>query len=81
MPEGFGFLIAAVVIVCTFVSLLWYDDYQSKKEKSKETKIRLNDSLLQRYYAEMNNDRNDGWTKQHYKTLYYNRLNRLKQNK
>jgi len=44
----------------------------------KEIKLRQNDSDLQKYYGESINDRNDGWTKQHYKNLYEIRLEKLK---
>ena len=32
------------------------------------------DTILAKYIFEMNNDGNDGWTKQHYKELYEKRL-------
>lgn len=44
----------------------------------KEIKLRQNDSELQKLYYESINDRNDGWLKQHYKTLYEIRLQKLK---
>ena len=44
----------------------------------KEIKLRQNDSELQKLYYESINDRNDGWLKQHYKTLYEIRLEKLK---
>lgn len=44
----------------------------------KEIKLRQNDNELQKLYGESINDRNDGWTKEHYKKLYEIRLQKLK---
>ena len=38
---------------------------------------KYNDALLTFYYAEINNENNDGWWKQHYQMLYENRLSQL----
>jgi hypothetical protein len=43
-----------------------------------EIKLRQTDRKLQNFYSEMNTDRNDGWTKGHYKLLYEERLKELK---
>ena len=52
-----------------------------KLDEKQELKLRQRDSKLQNYYGEMNNDRNDGWTKKHYKELYEQRLKELKSKK
>jgi hypothetical protein len=52
-----------------------------KLDEKQELKLRQRDSKLQNYYGEMNNDRNDGWTKSHYKQLYEKRLKVLKRKK
>ncbi len=72
--EAIGFLIAPVVIVLVFIGVLLYEENKSKKE----IKLRQNDTLLSKYFSEMNNDRNDGWTKGHYEILYKEILNHLK---
>lgn len=41
-------------------------------------KYRQKDTRLAKYYGEMINERNDGWTKQHYRNLYENRLKEIK---
>jgi hypothetical protein len=52
-----------------------------KLDEKQETKLRQNDSKLQTFFYEMNTDRNDGWTKSHYKQLYEKRLKVLKRKK
>jgi hypothetical protein len=52
-----------------------------KLDEKKEIKLRQNDSKLQTFFYEMNTDRNDGWTKSHYKQLYEKRLKVLKRKK
>lgn len=52
-----------------------------KLNEKQELKLRQRDNKLQSYYGEMNNDRNDGWSKKHYKQLYEKRLKELKSNK
>lgn len=47
-------------------------------DDKKEIKLRQSDSELGKYYSESINDRNDGWTKEHYKNLYEKRLEKLK---
>ena len=49
-----------------------------QKNLDKDLKYRQQDSELAKYYNEMNTDRNDGWTKLHYRNLYTHRLNKLK---
>lgn len=41
----------------------------------------LNDRMLNTYKLEANSDRNDGWTKAHYKNLYKQRRKILLKNK
>jgi hypothetical protein len=52
-----------------------------KLDEKREIKLRQNDSKLQTFFYEMNTDRNDGWTKSHYKQLYEKRLKVLKRKK
>ena len=52
-----------------------------KLDEKQETKLRQNDIKLQTFFYEMNTDRNDGWTKSHYKQLYEKRLKVLKRKK
>ena len=40
--------------------------------------LQYDDNLLRRYYAEMVNENNDGWVKEHYKKMYELRLSQLK---
>jgi len=47
----------------------------------KDIKYRQKDNELAKYYTEMVTDRNDGWTKLHYKKLYKHRLEYLKSQK
>lgn len=47
----------------------------------RELKYRQKDTRLAKYYSEMINERNDGWTKNHYKNLYDERLIFLKKSK
>ena len=77
MDFGIGILIATFTIVIIFIILMWRETYKETKSK-KELKLRQNDTLLSKYFNEMNNDRNDGWTKGHYEILYKERLNHLK---
>ena len=42
-----------------------------------DTDLRYTDALLQHYYSEMINENNDGWTKEHYKKLYTERIKRI----
>jgi hypothetical protein len=75
--EAIGFLIATFVAILVFIGAMTYDEYQ-KNKTNKEIKLRQTDSKLQKYFTEMNTDRNDGWTKSHYKLLYEQRLKELK---
>lgn len=52
-----------------------------KLDEKREIKLRQNDSKLQTFFYEMNTERNDGWTKGHYKLLYEKRLKELKRKK
>ena len=75
--EAIAFLIVTLLAVLVFVGLMAYETYKESKTDL-ETKLRQTDSKLQKYYTEMNTDRNDGWTKGHYKLLYEQRLKELK---
>ena len=69
-------LIVIVVLmgVLVFLGLMWYEEIKGDRE----IKLRQTDRKLQNFYSEMNTDRNDGWTKGHYKLLYEERLKELK---
>ena len=75
--EAIVFSMVTVIAVLVFISLMGYEAYKETKS-NKETKLRQTDSKLQTFYYEMNTDRNDGWTKSHYKLLYEQRLKELK---
>lgn len=77
MDFGIGILIVTILAVLVFVGLFSIEAYKENKT-NKEIKLRQNDIKLQRFYNEMNNDRNDGWTKRHYKLLYEERLKEIK---
>ena len=70
-------VIVALVGVLVFLGLMGYETYKENKS-DKEIKLRQTDSKLQKFYFEMTTDRNDGWTKGHYKLLYEERLKELK---
>ena len=78
--EAIVFSIVVLVAVLVFIGLMGYEVYKETKTDL-ELKLRQRDIKLQNYYGEMNNDRNDGWTKKHYKELYEQRLKQLKTNK
>jgi hypothetical protein len=67
-------IIVVLVGVLVFLGLMWYEEIKVDKE----IKLRQTDRKLQNFYSEMNTDRNDGWTKGHYKLLYEERLKELK---
>ena len=67
-------VIVVLVGVLVFLGLMWYEEIKVDKE----IKLRQTDSKLQNFYSEMNTERNDGWTKGHYKLLYEERLKELK---
>jgi len=67
-------VIVVLVGVLVFLGLMWYEEIKVDKE----IKLRQTDRKLQNFYSEMNTDRNDGWTKGHYKLLYEERLKELK---
>jgi hypothetical protein len=67
-------VIVVLMGVLVFLDLMWYEEIKGDKE----IKLRQTDSKLQKFYSEMNTDRNDGWTKGHYKLLYEERLKELK---
>ena len=54
-------------------------DHLKNRRIRKDLKYRQKDTRLAKYFNEMNNDRNDGWTKLHYQKLYKDRLDILKQ--
>jgi hypothetical protein len=71
-----------ILIITLGISGLALIDYLGNKKLDKikaETDLRLSDIKLQRYYTEMNTERNDGWTKEHYKLLYEARIKELKE--
>ena len=78
--EAIVFSIVVLVAVLVFIGLMGYEVYKETKTDL-ELKLHQLDIKLQNYYGEMNNDRNDGWTKKHYKELYEQRLKQLKTNK
>jgi len=67
-------IIVVLVGVLVFLGLMWYEEIKGDRE----IKLRQTDRKLQNFYSEMNTDRNDGWTKGHYKLLYEERLKELK---
>jgi hypothetical protein len=67
-------IIVVLVGVLVFLGLMWYEEIKVDKE----IKLRQTDRKLQKFYSEMNTERNDGWTKGHYKLLYEERLKELK---
>jgi hypothetical protein len=67
-------VIVVLMGVLVFLGLMWYEEIKSDRE----IKLRQTDRKLQNFYSEMNTDRNDGWTKGHYKLLYEERLKELK---
>jgi hypothetical protein len=67
-------VIVVLMGVLVFLGLMWYEEIKVDKE----IKLRQTDRKLQNFYSEMNTDRNDGWTKGHYKLLYEERLKELK---
>ena len=78
--EAIVFSIVVLVAVLVFIGLMGYEVYKETKTDL-EIKLRQTDSKLQTFYFEMNTDRNDGWTKGHYKLLYEQRLKELKSKK
>ena len=78
--EAIVFSIVVLVAVLVFIGLMGYEVYKETKTDL-ELKLHQHDIKLQNYYGEMNDDRNDGWTKKHYKELYEQRLKQLKTNK
>ena len=78
--EAIVFSIVVLVAVLVFIGLMGYEVYKETKTDL-ELKLRQRDIKLQNYYGEMNDDRNDGCTKKHYKELYEQRLKQLKTNK
>jgi len=78
--EATEFVIVPLAAVLVFIGLMIYEVYKETKTDL-ELKLRQRDIKLQNYYGEMNTDRNDGWTKKHYKELYEQRLKQLKTNK
>ena len=78
--EAIVFSIVVLVAVLVFIGLMGYEVYKETKTDL-ELKLRQRDIKLQNYYGEMNDDRNDEWTKGHYKLLYEQRLKELKRKK
>ena len=67
-------VIVVLMGVLVFLGLMWYEEIKGDRE----IKLRQTDRKLQNFYSEMNTERNDGWTKGHYKLLYEERLKELK---
>jgi hypothetical protein len=65
--------------ILLFGGTIIFENINKKRDIEIELELRRNDSLLQKYFAEMNNDRNDGWWKLHYAEKYKQRLNKLKE--
>ena len=78
--EAIVFSIVVLVAVLVFIGLMGYEVYKETKTDL-ELKLRQLDIKLQTYFTEMNTDRNDEWTKGHYKLLYEQRLKELKRKK
>jgi hypothetical protein len=78
--EATEFVIVPLAAVLVFIGLMIYEAYKETKTDL-ELKLRQRDIKLQNYYGEMNDDRNDCWTKEHYKLLYEQRIKELKQTK
>lgn len=73
-------LITFSLFTIVFVILIFKGFKKLKSIKiAKDIKYRQNDNLLAKYYGEMVNERNDGWTQLHYKNLYNQRLKILKE--
>lgn len=64
--------------IIIFGGAILFENLKIKRELEIELELRQEDSLLQKYYSEAFNDRNDGWTKEHYAEKYKQRLNKLK---
>ena len=79
MQEAITILIISLSI--GGVALIEYFGDKKVKRLEKENNLRYSDTKLQKYFTEMNTDRNDGWTKEHYKLLYEQRMKELKQTK
>ena len=60
--EAIVFSIVVLVAVLVFIGLMGYEVYKETKTDL-ELKLRQHDSKLQTFFYEMNNDRNDGWSK------------------
>lgn len=59
------------------LSVLSFYFYNSTKDN--DVKFRVMDRKLAEHYFESITDRNDGWTKKHYRELYDKRLRELKE--
>lgn len=79
MQEAITILIVSLSI--GGLALIEYFGDKKVKRLEAEADLRYSDVKLQKYYTEMNTDRNDGWTKEHYKLLYEQRMKELKQTK
>jgi hypothetical protein len=65
-------IILLAILIALGLYLIKYGEYKE------ETKLRNSDKKLAEYFYEMNDDRKDGWEKNHYAELYYSRLKELK---
>ena len=70
-----------ILIASLSISGLALIEYLGEKKLTKinkEKELRYSDIKLQKFFTEMHTERNDGWTKKHYKLLYEQRLKELK---
>ena len=67
MQEAITILIISLSI--GGVALIEYFGDKKLKRIEAENKLRYSDTKLQKYFTEMNTDRNDGWTKEHYQKI------------
>jgi outer membrane lipoprotein-sorting protein len=65
-------ILLLVLLITIGFSLIKYGEHKT------ELKLRDSDKKLKQYFYEMNDDRKDGWEKNHYAELYYSRLKELK---
>jgi outer membrane lipoprotein-sorting protein len=65
-------ILILVLLIVLGVFLVKYGEHKT------ELKLRNSDKKLKQYFYEMNDDRKDGWEKNHYAELYYSRLEELK---
>ena len=67
-----------ILLFVVLASIYPVKKFIEKRQRLIDLHYRLKDKLLGEYYYESNCERNDGWTKSHYKELYKQRLASLK---